>query len=262
MLKAREERLYLEYREHRFSMDNPSVVSSLFLDQLSRLLEEYITFGGYPRVVLEPDPEKKIILLRNIFSTYIEKDIGSLFGSAYREKAVNVLRYLAEITGRLVNFQDVAQAVSLYFNDLKTVFSILEQTYVIRPIKPFHKNVISELKKNPKYYFLDLGLRNALLDRFAFTETEKGALLENYVFLILKEKRLSFWRTTHKAEVDFVLKDGIIPVEVKLRPKISKSLSTFIGHYQPQAGIIANRDQSFREQRNSTVIYGVPLPLL
>lgn len=262
MLKAREERLYLEYREHRFSVDNPRMVSSLFLDQLSRLLEDYITFGGYPRVVLEPDPEKKIILLRNIFSTYIEKDIGSLFGSAYREKAMNVLRYLAEITGRLVNFKDLAQAVSLYFRDLKTVLNILEQTYVIRLLKPFHKNVISELKKNPKYYFLDPGLRNALLDRFTFTETEKGVLFENYVFLILKEKRLAFWRTTHKAEVDFVLKDGIIPVEVKLRPRISKSLSTFITHYQPQLAIIANRDQSFQEQRNGSAIYGVPFPLL
>lgn len=254
--------MYLEYQQNRFSLYKPAVVSTIFLDQLSKLLQEYITFGGYPRIVLEPDPQKKKILLRNIFTTYIEKDVVSLFGNIYREKVVNTLRYLAEIIGSLVNYQDVSQAVSLYFKDLKSVLSILEQTYVMRAVKPFHKNVVTELKKNPKYYFLDLGLRNALLNRFIFTTAEQGRMLENYVFQIFKDQQISFWRTTNKAEVDFILRDRLIPLEVKLRPRISKSFTSFIKNYQSPIGVIANLDKSFKEQRNSTEIYGVPLPLL
>ena len=48
---------------------------TLFLDELNKLLEEYLTFGSYPRIVLEPDREKKKELLQNLFTTYVEKDI-------------------------------------------------------------------------------------------------------------------------------------------------------------------------------------------
>ena len=262
MLRAKDEKIFLEYRQNRFSVENPAVVTSVFLKQLSKYLQEYITFGGYPRIVLEPDPGKKSILLRNIFTTYIEKDVVTLFGNTYREKAVNVLRYLAEIVGQVVNFQDVSQAVSIYHKDLKYVLSILEQTYVVRSVKPFHKNVVTELKKNPKYYFVDFGLRNALLDRFRFTMTEQGGLFENYVFQVLKDRRLFFWRTTNKAEVDFVLADRTIPIEVKAQARITKSLLSFIKNYQPQIGVIASVGESFEEQRNGTRIFVVPLALL
>src|SRR3989304_5856883 len=93
----------------------------------------------------------------------------------------------------------------------------------VQLIQPFHKNHITELKKNPKTYFLDLGLRNYIINNFNPLEkrTDAGALIENFVFLCLRnnfpDKTINYWRTTAKAEVDFILRlnGELIPIEVK-----------------------------------------------
>ncbi len=262
MLKARDERLYLEHQINRFSFQNPTPVSSVYLDRLLNFMEEYLKYGGYPRVVLEPDFQKKEVLLRNIFSTYIEKDVVALFNRKYREKVVNLLQYLAEISGQIVNFRDISKTLKVHHVEIKNLLTILEQTFVVRAIKPFHRNLVTELKKNPKYYFVDLGLRNALLGRFQFGMMETGNLLENYIFIRFKDEPLAFWRTTNKAKVDFVFKKTGIPLEVKVTPKTTRSLVSFINHYHPPFALIVNWDQSFEEKRNDTRVLGVPVALV
>ncbi|NHV98320.1 MAG: DUF4143 domain-containing protein [Thaumarchaeota archaeon] len=69
----------------------------------------------------------------------------------------------------------------------------MENTYLISLVKPFHKNLITELKKTRKIYFNDLGLRNAAINNFVQTgsRTDKGSLIENF---ILNELKTSFER--------------------------------------------------------------------
>jgi len=150
----------------------------------------------------------------------------------------------------------------LYFKEVKEILSIFEETYILKQIRPFHRNLVTELKKNPKYYFLDLGLRNTLVEKFEFNDQELGALLENYAFLVLKEKKPHFWRTTAKAEVDFIVQKPITAIEVKKTAKISRSLTSFINTYQPSTTIIANWQESHQVKKNKTTIFFVPLSLL
>jgi len=262
-LKAKDKNLYLEYQEKRFFIDKPKKVDSLFKDKLNKLLEEYLTYGGYPRIVLEKDEEKKIFLLKNLFSTYIEKDIVKLYGVKYKEKVILLLRYLAASVGSLLNFNDLCQLTNLYFHEIKELISIFEQTYVVKKISPFYKNLVTELKKNPKVYFFDLGFRNLLVERFTFLDDEWGKILENYGFLLHKEKDLHFWRTTAKAEVDFVLKekDNVVPLEIKKTPKITRSLLSFINTYNPKTAIIFNLEKSDLVVKSKTKIFFVPMAL-
>jgi len=262
-LKAKDKNLYLEYHEKRFFIEKPKKVDSLFKDNLRKLLEEYLIYGGYPRIVLEKDEQKKIFLLKNLFSTYVEKDIVKLYGVKYKEKAIILLKYLAEAVGGLLNFNELCQLTNLHFHEVKELISIFEQTYVIKRISPFYKNLVTELKKNPKVYFFDLGFRNLLVDRFNFSDDEWGKILENYGFLLYKEKSLNFWRTTAKAEVDFVLKekDDLIPIEIKKTPKISRSLLSFINAYHPKIAVIFNLDKSDSFSRNNTKIFFIPINL-
>jgi predicted AAA+ superfamily ATPase len=262
-LQAKDKNLYLEYQEKRFFIEKPKKVDSLFKDKLRKLLEEYLTYGGYPRIVLEKDEQKKIFLLKNLFSTYVEKDIVKLYGIKYKEKAIILLKYLAEAVGGLLNFNELCQVTNLHFYEVKELISIFEQTYVIKRISPFYKNLVTELKKNPKVYFFDLGFRNLLVDRFNFSDDEWGKILENYGFLLYKEKNLNFWRTTAKAEVDFVLKekDDLIPIEIKKTPKISRSLLSFINVYHPKMALIFNLDKSDSFYRNNTKIFFIPINL-
>ncbi|MBI2327812.1 ATP-binding protein [Candidatus Curtissbacteria bacterium] len=262
VMRSKDKRLYQEYQARKFSFQKPGLADSLFKIELSNFLKQYLTFGGYPAVVKENEEGKKKVLLNNIFTTYIEKDISRLYGIKDKEKVLLVLKYLAETSGSVVNFNDLGQFASVYFKELKSILSILEQTYVVGKINPFHRNLVTELKKNPKYYFFDLGLRNALLHKFDFDDIELGQLLENYTFLVLKHEPLAFWRTTAKAEVDFVLKEKIIPVDVKKTPKISRSLLSFLDAYDPSLSLIVNWQEAGVISKKKTKIYSVPACLL
>lgn len=261
-LKAKDDRLYLEYKTHKFNIKTPKKVESLFIDRLNNYLKQYLIFGGYPRIVLEKNPEKKKILLKNLFSTYIEKDIIKLYGIKYKEKIITLLKYLSATTGNLLNYNDISQVTGAHFQEIKELISILESTYILKRIFPFHKNLVSELKKNPKVYFLDLGFRHILLDQFEFSQEEWGRILENYGFLVFKKYPLSFWRTTAKAEVDFIIKDKNIPLEIKTTPKITRSFLSFIKSYHPKVGVLASFEKSGIVKKNKTTIFFIPLSLL
>ena len=121
-------------------------------------------------------------------------------------------------------------------------------------------------------YFWDLGFRNYSLGLFGNLESpaEKGFVFENLIFLMLKEKlrfkaaRLNYWRTTDKAEVDFVIEAGkeLIPVEVKYKhlgvDKIPVSLRSFINRYNPKQAYIINLDLSKTLRINETTLVFMP----
>ncbi len=261
-LKSKDFNLYSEYQESRFSLEKPRKTSSLFLDRLNTNLKEYLLFGGYPRIVLEPDIENKKVLLRNIFSTYIEKDIVRLYDIRQKENVINLLKYLAVVLGKTINYTDIASSLNISFAKVKELLEILEQTFVIKRVNPFHKNLITELKKNPRYFFVDLGLKNTLINDFRLGGAEFGGLLENYALLALRKYSLNFWRTTAKAEVDFVVKDKNIPIEVKKRAKITRSFTSFLQTYKPSFGVIVNWEQSEVLSKKGSKIFFVPASLL
>lgn len=261
-LKAKDRRFYLEYQSKKIDLEKPRITTSLHLTDLNRHLKEYLTFGGYPRIVLENNRDKKKILLKNLYSTYIEKDIVRLYGMKYKEKAVTLLKYLSATVGNLLNYNDICQSTNSHFLEVKEVISIFKNTYILERILPFQKNLVSELKKNPKVYFIDLGLRNTVIERFEFSEDEWGKIMENYGYLLFKKYPLAFWRTTAKAEVDFVIKDKEIPIEIKGAPKITRSYMSFIQAYRPKIGILANLEKSGMVKRGQTTIFIQPLALL
>ncbi|MFW5846743.1 MAG: ATP-binding protein [Nanoarchaeota archaeon] len=269
-LKARDINAFNYYNKNKISIKDLRKdlgnKQNLFLDTLNKYLEEYLIFGGYPRVVLEKNNEKKIVLLKNLFLTYIEKDILKLYGTKYKQPVLDLLDYLANCNGEIINYNEVCNITGLYLKELKQVMKILEETYVIKIIKPYHKNLATELKKNPRVYFFDLGLRNYKVNRFQFNDEEKGKLLENFILNTFHYKKSNYWRTTSKAEVDFVFSDSynkLLPIEVKFTPKITRALRSFIHSYNPEIAIIANI-QSLKKQEkiNKTEVFFLPASLL
>ncbi len=225
----------------------------LFQKQLEALFEEYLIFGGYPAVVLS-DPEKKRARLYSLVETYIEKDIIKYLKIGNFLAFKTFVRVLAAQVGDLVNFSSLATDTKLNFREVKKFLSVLEQTFVAELIYPYHHNRISELKKMPKVYFYDLGLRNALLDDFRslLSRSERGSLVENFVFQNLSycswNIPRSFWRTKQGAEVDFVLRlEGrVIPIEVKYqslsKPQVPRSLLSFMRRNKIRRGVVLTRD--------------------
>jgi len=119
----------------------------------------------------------------------------------------------------------------------------------------------------PKEYLYDLGMRNAILNNFTPFDNrlDRGELLENFVFCELKSNfegwQLNYWRTTGKAEMDFILRkdNQIVPVEVKLgEKKLGKGFYSFINTYHPKRAIIATLNSFKVEKILDTTVYWVP----
>jgi len=255
-LQAKNEKLHKYYntKKVRFTDSRIKKESIIFIEELNLLLKEYITFGGYPAVVLEKDFEKKKTLLKNLFQTYIEKDIVKVYGSKYKQRISDLIKYLSSLNAAMINYNEISSAISLYDKEVKEILSILEETYIIKRIKPFHRNLTTELKKNPKIYFIDTGLRNIITGRFDFSDEEYGKLLENYLLNKWKEEKVNYWRTTAKAEVDFIINEKT-PVESKITPTITRSFRSFIDTYKPKTAFLINiKLLECREIKNTKIL--------
>jgi len=217
---------------------------TVFLGDLNKLLHEYLTYGSYPRVVTEEDYGKKRELLKNIFTTYIEKDVVALYGKQHREKAIKLLKAAAWSLGNIVNYETLSANSGIKYHDARNILPLLEDSFVVFIVKPFFRNKMNELRKNPKIYFVDLGIRNHLMENFE--SIAFGALYENFVHNELKRSfSIRYWRTTAKTEVDFVIEHGrrVIPIEVKTKAKATRSFASFINAYRPNTAFILNLNE-------------------
>ncbi len=136
----------------------------------------------------------------------------------------------------------------------------MEKTFVVNLLPPFFSNKRLEIVKNPKVFFIDTGLRNAVINNFSILRTDIGALYESFMFseLLKQDLKINFWRTKSKAEVDFVIEyDGdYVPIEVKYgQSKITRSFRSFIEHYHPRTGFVFNNQTNHQTVINNSVIY-------
>jgi predicted AAA+ superfamily ATPase len=274
-LTAKNPRLANAYREKNSQVKQfllngtiDSAGGDIFQKEFTPLLSEYLTFGGYPAVIKTGDFETKRTILKNIYDTYVSKDVVEFLKISDAFKYRCIVKALAALNGKLLNYNELGSTCQSYYKEVKRTISILSETYIIQLIRPFHKNPVTELKKNPKIYFLDLGLRNYIINNFNPLEkrADAGALMENFVLLSLKnafpDETINFWRTTAKAEVDFILRldDELIPIEARYqtfqKPKISRSLRSFIKTYKPKRALVVTKNfWRYEKVENSTVMF-------
>lgn len=232
------------------------------------LFEEYLRFGGYPKVVLATTAEEKTQTIKDIYQSYLEKDVAYLLNIKKTEALTHLVRILASQIGNLVNVSELASTLGLSAKTVRAYVWYLEQTYIVERLTPFSKNVRKEITKTPVIYFTDLGMRNyANRTLEAASVANDGFLFENFIFLLLKEhleamQSLHFWRTQNKAEVDFVLDSGseIVPIEAKFteltQPKATRSFLSFLSQYHPhRAYVIHLGEELHRDIRGSRVSY-------
>ena len=125
---------------------------------------------------------------------------------------------LGEQLGGLMNVNELARTLNIRNEIVKEYITILQKCFHIELIRPYHSNLRKELIKMPKVYFNDIGMRNILLEDFSplIRRSDKGALLENYAFLRLRDKfggKLNFWRTADMKEIDFIVTRGGRPMQ-------------------------------------------------
>lgn len=236
------------------------------------LLDEYLNYGGYPRVILEGDIREKHRIIDEIIASYLEKDIVYLLRLAKPDVFTMLLRIIAGQSGMLLNYSKIASSVQISASTLKNYLWYAEKTFVLKMLRPFFRNFKKEISKSPCAYFTDLGVRNYLIGGFGSlnTEREKGLTFQNFIFNILNQRTafsgysLNFWRTIDKAEVDFIISKGqiILPIEVKYsamaRPHLKRSLHSFIEKYSPNEAIVVNLNLKEEIKIKNTIVKFIP----
>jgi len=240
-------KIYDECR-NKFSLseEKPLEIGVPAREKLLKYYEEYLTFGGYPRVAIEENIETKKELLKNIYNTYFLREVRDILGLIDDYKLGVFIKGLALQTGNLIEYNELSNLTGYSYSSVKKYLNFLEKTYICKLVRPFFKNKRTEIVKNPKVYFIDTGIRNTVINDFRGLgdRIDKGSLLENGLAMQFIKQGIdfNFWRDKKKHEVDFVLSLGngkISAIESKtsLRGVARKIPETFKKNY-PEAKIL------------------------
>ncbi|MCR4320103.1 MAG: ATP-binding protein [Candidatus Brocadiaceae bacterium] len=210
---------FLLFRGYHF--EDKKVYTQKKIDELKSLFKEYVLYGGYPKIVLTPEVDKKEKYLQQIIDTYIKKDIRDLASIKDIDKFNKLLEALASQSGQLLNITELSNTTKIAKQTIEKYLFIMENTYILKLLRPFSKNIRSELFKLPKVYFFDTGLMQMLWLKGLQKEIISN-VFETGIFMELVKRytqnSVFYWRTKDKKEIDFILKvkNTILPIEVKL----------------------------------------------
>ncbi|MFH1890247.1 MAG: ATP-binding protein [Candidatus Kuenenbacteria bacterium] len=236
--------------------------------ELKKLYTEYVLYGSYPRIVLERAIVEKEHYLKQIINTYIKKDINDIANIQDIKKFNDLIRILAGQSGNLLNVLELSNTLKIARQTVEEYLFILENTYIIRRIYPWHRNIRSELTKMPKIYLEDTGIVNLLINK-SFSKVLSGQLLENAVYSNLRKnldaEDIYFWRTNVGQEVDFIIEKGkkIIPTEVKLKflNKYLTNLNYFKNEYNIKKSYFVTLDKR-EASKHKNVFVSYPWELI
>ena len=222
-------------------------------------LYEYMIFGWYPKTVLEKDKQD---VLENIFDLYLKKDILDFLNIKNITWFKKIVIYLSINNWWQINYTDLANFSDVDINTLKLYLEILEQTFIIKQVKPFFTNKNKEIIKAPKIYFLDNWVKNYFIKNFLTDVELRIDKWELFEWVVLQEFiknniwEIKYWRTKSWKEVDFILdKTMYLDIfEVKFKNKLKTSdfsgINSFLKEYSKK---VDNSFLIWKDREKNTV---------
>jgi uncharacterized protein len=203
----------------------------------------HILNGGYPEVITKKI--NSIDWYAGYINTYVERDVRQLKNISNLSRFIKLLRLCAGRTGQLINFASFSNDCGI---DQKTVaawLSVLQSSYIIYLLKPYHNNFNKRIIKTPKLYFYDTGVACSLLGisnaKQIATHPAKGSLFENMIVSeLLKERfnagvadNLYYWRDKTGNEVDILVEKAgkLKAIELKAGETISQDFFKGIEYF-------------------------------
>ena len=181
-------------------------------------LESRLIYGSYPEIVLMEDNLRKEIYLKEIVGSYLYKDILELDGVRHSQKIGRLLQLVAFQIGKEVSLTELASQLGMSKNTVDRYLDLLEKSFVLRRLGGFSRNPRKEISKSSRYYFIDNGIRNALINNFNPLDirNDVGMLWENYLIMerfkrqeyLMDSANNYFWRTYDRKEIDLVEETG------------------------------------------------------
>ncbi|MEO7266030.1 MAG: ATP-binding protein [Ferruginibacter sp.] len=182
--------------------------------ETTRLLDERLIYGSYPEVINLPALLEKQAYLTELINTYLLKDILAFENIKSPQKIKDLLVLLAYQVGATVSIEELGRKLSISKNTVDRYLDLLQKVFVIYKRRGYSNNLRKEVAKSHKYFFMDNGIRNALISNFNLLSIRQdvGVLWENYIlaerikFNSYSGKNVNsyFWRTYDQQEIDLV----------------------------------------------------------
>lgn len=212
--------------------------------ELTEQLESLLRFGSYPEVITQSNSSDKENTIKLITNSYLLRDVLEYQGIRNSNKILNILKLIAFQVGLEVSTVEIATKVGIDYKTVMNFLDLLEKSFVIFSLNGFSRNLRKEVTKMSKYYFYDVGIRNALISNFnpLSSRDDIGLLWENFL-MIERMKRNSylhfntnyyFWRTYDQKEIDLIEENGgkLNGFEFKWQNKNSKPPAIWLKTYK------------------------------
>jgi predicted AAA+ superfamily ATPase len=229
--------------ENKYTQTNPETA-----------LEEMLRFGMYPKIHDLANDKEKEAYLYEYLNNYLYKDILAFAGIRKPKKVVDLLTLLALQIGKEVSISELSKNLAISQKAVENYLDILEKMFVLVNLRGFSRNLRKEITKTSKYYFMDIGLRNALIRNFnpLKLRSDIGDLFENWVIIekikaaniFEKPANFYFWRTYDQQEIDLIEeRDGkLLGYEIKWKSKAVKSPREWLREYDNSSFAVINKE--------------------
>ncbi len=222
--------------------------------------------GGYPKSLLQKEIGESVNWRADYIKTFLERDLPQLGFSIPASTLERFWKMLAHSHGQIVNYTNLGKSLGVSHHTVKSYIDILEQTFIVRILRPYYTNSAKRLVKSPKVYLRDSGLLHTLLGIDGLNpllgHPIAGNSFESYVIenILMHAPRWesSFYRDSSGNEVDLVLEKGgqKVAIEIKLStsPKLEKGFWNAIKFLRPdQSWVIAQVDSPYSFKQNVQV---------
>lgn len=220
--------------------------------------EKWAWQGGFPMLYDRGTPPH--LAFPNYLETYLQRDVRLLQNVGDLNQFNRFVRLCAGRAGQLLNLSTLAKDADISVNTVKSWLSVLEASYLIFFLQPYHENFNKRLIKTPKLYFTDTGLLCNLLginsEEQLGTHYFYGNILENMLLVELYKMRTHrgnrpqfwFWRDSNGNEIDLLIEEGgeLNAVEFKSSKTFNTRHFSGLSWWQKTTGFAAD---------NSTVLY-------
>jgi len=226
------------------------------LDQKNNL-EKYLIYGSYPEVLTASTSARKQQILNEITWSYLLKDLLAIEQVKSSQILIKLLKLLAFQIGSEVSLSELGLQLEIDKKTVSRYLDLLEKTFIIFSIPPYYRNLRKAISKKNKYFFIDTGIRNALINNYnpISSRDDLGQLWENFLATERIKKQTYkpiyannyFWRTYDQKEIDWVeMRSGkLFGYEFKWNNSQSKHSSAWMATYPQEARFSLINQQNY-----------------
>lgn len=232
-------------------------------------VKEYHLRGGFPRSILATADAEAFEWLENFKLTFLERDLRMFGFNLPPQRLHRLWTMLAHLNGQQLNYSQIANSMGFDQKTIRNHIDILQKTFMIRILKPYHVNTKKRLVKTPKIYIRDTGILHALLGISSYTELFSHPIYGSSWEVVVIENILQkykkwephFFRTSAGAELDLVLtkanKKIAFEIKASPTPKVSRGFWSAIDAVQPDHTYIIAQVQDSYPFKNGVWVYPI-----